>query len=130
MERKKYYKYMFLIGAIWNLVIGLMFIALSPLVDILVPMFGMEVPPSLIFYHSFFGIVTVFGIGYYLVARDITKNHGIVMLGTIMKFYAFVLYLIYFILGYSNFLPILFVIVDLIFACLFVEFFISFKKIE
>lgn len=130
MERKKYYKYLFLIGAIWNLVVGLMFIALSPLADVLVPMFGMEVPPSLVFYHSFFGIVAVFGIGFYLVARDLTKNHGIVVLGAITKFYVFILYLIYFLLGFSNFLPIIFVIVDLIFACLFVEFLISFKKIE
>ncbi|MFX1469846.1 MAG: hypothetical protein ACFFB8_14415 [Promethearchaeota archaeon] len=129
MERKKYYKYVFLIGAIWNLLVGLIFILTSPLVDSLVPMFGMEVPPSLIFYHSFFGIVTVFGIGFYLVARDITKNHGIVVLGAITKIYVFILYLIYFVLGYSNFLPILFVIVDLIFACLFVEFLINFKKI-
>ena len=130
MERKNYYKYLFLIGAIWNLVVGLVFIVLSPLADSLVPMFGMEVPPSLVFYHSFFGVVFVFGIGYYLVARNINKNHGIVVLGAITKFYAFILYLIYFILGYSNFLPILFVTVDLIFACLFVEFLISFKKIE
>ena len=130
MERKNYYKYLFLIGAIWNLVVGLVFIVLSPLVDSLIPMFGMEVPPSLIFYHSFFGSVIVYGIGYYLVARDINKNHGIVVLGIIAKSYVFILFLIYFILGYSNFLPMLFAIVDLIFACLFVEFLISFKKIE
>ena len=130
MERKDYYKNLFLISAIWNLIVGLVFIVLSPLADSLTTMFGMEVLPSLVFYHSFFGIVAVFGIGYYLVARDITKNHGIVVLGTITKLYVFILYLIYFILGYSNFLPILFVIVDLIFACLFVEFLISFKKIE
>jgi len=130
MERKNYYKYLFLISAIWNFIIGLVFIVLSPLADSLVPMFGMEVPPSLVFYHSFFGFVIVFGIGFYLVARDINKNHGIVVLGAIEKFYVFILFLIYFVLGYSNFLPILFVIVDLIFGCLFVEFLISFKKIE
>ncbi len=129
MERKKYYKYVFIIGAIWNILVGLIFILTSPLVDSLMPIFNMEVPPSLVFYHSFFGFVVFFGIGYYLVARDITKNHGIVVLGAILKTYVFILYLIYFVLGYSNFLPILFVIVDLIFACLFVEFLINFKKI-
>ena len=130
MERKNYYKYLFLIGAIWNLIVGLGFIVLSPLAESLIPMFDMELPPSLVFYHAFFGYVIVFGIGFYLVARDINKNHGIVVLGAIEKLYVFILFLIYFVLGYSNFLPILFVIVDLIFACLFVEFLISSKKIE
>lgn len=130
MEKKNYYKYLFLIGAIWNLVLGLMFIALSPFADSLFPTFGMEVPPSLIFCHGYFGIAFIFGIGYYLVARDINKNHGIVILGVLGKFYVVILFLIYFILGYTNFLPVALGIGDLIFACLFVEFLISFKKIE
>ena len=130
MERKKYYKHLFLIGAIWNFIVGGVFIVSSPLVESLIPMFGMELPPSLIFYQTFSGYVIIFGIGFYFVARDINKNHAIVVLGAIEKFFVFLLFLIYFILGYSNFLPILFIIVDLIFGCLFVEFLVNFKKIE
>lgn len=130
MERKKYYKSLFFIAAIYNLVVGLLFIALSPLADSLLPMIGMEVPPSLIFLHAFFGLASFFGIGFYIVAKNIDKNHGIVLLGTIGKLYVFTLFLIYFILGYTNFLPLPIAIGDLIFACLFIEFLISYKKIE
>ena len=130
MEKKNYYKFLFLIGAIWNLILGLLFIALSPLADSIFPMFGMEVPPSLLFLQSFFGVVVVFGIGYYLVSRNINKNHGIVLLGILTKLYVFILFLAYFIIGDSNFLSVVPAIGDLIFACLFVEFLIRFKKIE
>jgi hypothetical protein len=41
LERKIYYKYLFLIGAIYNIVIGVSFIALSPLGDSLSSIFGM-----------------------------------------------------------------------------------------
>jgi hypothetical protein len=121
---------MFLIGALWNFIVGASFFGLSPLLDTLAPLFGIEIPPSLVFYHAFFGFVFGFGIGYYLVARDLNKNHGIVVLGAIEKFYVFILFLIYFVLGYTNFVPMIFVIIDLIFGCLFVEFLIKFKKIE
>ena len=107
LERKNYYKYLFLIGAIWNLAVGFLFISLSPFADSIMPMLGMEVPPSLVFLQGFFGLTTLFGIGYYLVSRNIDKNHGIVLLGVIGKFYLFILFLIYFILGDTNFLPVL-----------------------
>ncbi len=130
LERKNYYKYLFLIGAIWNLVVGFLFIALSPLADSVFPLFGMESPTSLVFFQGFFGLTSLFGIGYYLVSRNIEKNHGIILLGVIGKFYLFILFLIYFIIGASNFLPVATVIVDLVFGCLFVEFLISIRKID
>jgi hypothetical protein len=127
--KKDYYRYMFLIGAIWNWIVGLIFILVSPFAVTLFPLFEMAVPPSLIFYHAFFGFVVVFGIGYYLVSRDINNNHAVVILGVFGKFFVFVLFVIYFILGDYNFAPVLFVIVDFIFGCLFLEFLINFKKI-
>ncbi|MHA2035115.1 MAG: hypothetical protein ACW972_07575 [Promethearchaeota archaeon] len=130
MEKKIYYKYLFLIGAIYNLLIGGAFIALSPLGDSLSSIFGMQTPPSLVFMHGFFGLVFIIGIGYYIVSRDIDNNHGVVILGAIGKFYMIILFSIYFALGYSNFLPVIPAIGDLIFGILFVEFLINHKKIE
>ncbi|MHA2009759.1 MAG: hypothetical protein ACXABO_18405 [Promethearchaeota archaeon] len=130
MERKIYYKYLFLIGAIYNIIIGISFIALSPLADSVTSAFGMETPPSLVFVHGFFGLVFIIGIGYYIVSRDIHKNHGVVILGAIGKFYMIILFLTYFLLDFSNFLPVIPAIGDLIFGILFVEFLISYKKIE
>jgi purine-cytosine permease-like protein len=79
--------------------------------------------------HGFFGLVFIIGIGYYIVSRDIDKNHGVVILGAIGKFYMIILFSIYFAQGYSNFLPVIPAIGDLIFGILFVEFLISYKKI-
>ena len=118
---------MFIIGALWNLILGLMFFLFPALGDTVYDITGTEVPPSLVFYHAFFGIVFIFGIGYYLVARDLDKNHAIVLLGAIAKTFVFLLFLIYFIIGDSNIVPVIFVIGDLIFACLFAEFLINYK---
>ena len=127
MDKIKYYKYMFIIGALWNLILGVMFFFLPALGESVFEMTGTEVLPSLLFYHAFFGIVFFFGIAYYLVARDLDKNHVIVLLGAIAKTFIFILFLIYFIIGHSNIVPVIFVIGDLIFACLFAEFLINYK---
>ncbi|MFX0030859.1 MAG: hypothetical protein ACFE8B_16720 [Candidatus Hermodarchaeota archaeon] len=127
MDKVKYYKYLFIVGALWNLILGFLFFVMPVMGDTVYEMTGVEVPPSLVFYHAFFGVVFSFGIGYFLVARDLNKNHGIVFLGAIAKVFVFVLFLTYFFIGDSNIIPVIFVIGDLIFAILFAEFLINFK---
>jgi hypothetical protein len=118
---------MFIIGALWNLILGFMFFIFPIFGDVAYEMTEMEAPPSLLFYHAFFGIVIGFGIAYYLVARDLSQNHGIVLIGAIAKTFVFILFLIYFILGDSNIVPVILTTGDLIFACLFVEFLINYE---
>jgi hypothetical protein len=85
IDKKDYYKYLFLTGAIWNIVLGI--------ISILSPLFmtgsftalGIEEPPSLMFYHLFFGVALVYGIGFYLLSTNLDQNHGIVILGVIGK---------------------------------------------
>lgn len=78
---------MFLFGAVFNLLvgfIGIFFYAFSvelffgsrALTDSLV---------AAVFFRLFMGAVIVFGIGYYLVSRDLSKNRGIVWLGAASK---------------------------------------------
>jgi hypothetical protein len=44
-------------------------------------MFGMQPPPSLFPFHAMFGFIIFFGVGYFIVSRDISKNHGIIVIG-------------------------------------------------
>lgn len=129
LEKTKYYKYLFLIGAIWNWAVAIILFLVSIfMVDLAASIFGMAIPPSFIWFHIVVCIIFIFGIGYYIVGRDLTKNRGIVILGVLEKYLFFTAFLIYFLLGDINILPILLTIVDVIFSCLFLEFLINYKS--
>lgn len=129
MEKKDYYKYMFLLAAIWNIGASVPFLILSVIDTSIFATMGMEVPPSLVFLHAFIFLVIAYAIGYYLVSRDIEKNHGVVIIGIIGKTSFFLCALIYVLLGDANFLLLVLGLVDLFFVCLFIEFLINFKKL-
>lgn len=129
MDRNKYYKYMFLSGAIWNWAVGILFTLLSIfLLPTLASLFGLLVPPSLIFVHSFLALVFAVGVGLFIISRDITKNHGIAQMCVVEKFLIFIVILVYFFLGDCNIFLVIPVIVDLIYGILFLEFAINVKK--
>ena len=118
---------MFFIGAIWNWVATLTF-AIGW--KFLFPLFGMAFPNYLVFYMMFLGLAFVFGIGYFWVSRDISLNHDIVRMGIIGKLIVFVSMLLAWIGGE---IPIIIVgsgVVDLIFAILFIEFLMAYRKLE
>jgi hypothetical protein len=127
MPREGYYKKMFFIGAIWNWVATLTF-AIGW--KFLFPLFGMAFPNYLVFYMMFLGLAFVYGIGYFWVSRDISLNHDIVRMGIIGKLIVFVSMLLAWIGGE---IPIIIVgsgVVDLIFAILFIEFLMAYRKLE
>jgi len=125
MPKQDYYKKMFFIGAIWNWVATLTFILGY---KILFPLFSMELPIYPVFMMMFLWLAFFFGIGYYWVSRDIYKNHDIVRLGIIGKLMVFV-YLLW--AGITGEVAIILVgpgIVDLVFAILYIEFLMTYKK--
>lgn len=69
-----------------------------------------------------------YGIGYIMVSRDITKNHGIIFIGVIGKILFFIDCIIALLLNEGNFFLLLTGSVDLIFAILFIEFLLAAKK--
>ena len=73
-------------------------------------------------------LIALFGIGYILVSRDISKNHGLVLIGALAKMSFFVFALIYFFLGDVNILIVLLGGIDILMAILFVEFLINSKE--
>ncbi len=129
LDKRKYYRYLFIIGAIWNWIVAISLFSVSIfMLDFVTTLFGMAVPPSLIWFHVIVALIFVFGIGYYIVGRDLSKNHGLVLIGALEKFLFFVILLIYFFLGDINILVLLLTGVDFIFGCLFVEFLINYNK--
>ena len=71
--------------------------------------------------------VLVFGVGYYLVSRNINHNHGIVVLGILGKVGVVTIYLIDYIWGAGLLIQTLIVAIDFLFALLFIEFLYSYR---
>lgn len=102
MDRKIYYKYLFIIGAIWNLAISILMFILSFFVN---P--GLN-ESDLFIHRGFLNAVMLFGIGYYLVGRNLEKNHAMVSMGALGKILVFGYFLTYFIFGVVDALKLLF----------------------
>ena len=128
MEKDSYYKNLFIFGAVWNIFVGVACILASLILFDISKLFGMATPPSLMWLHLYFIYVSIFGIGFYIVSNDITKNHGVVILGILEKLAIFIVALIYCIIGHINIVAVLLVSVDLVLACLFLEFLINFER--
>ena len=125
MPKQDYYKKMFFVGAIWNWVATSTFIFGY---KILFPLFGMSLPVYPVFFLMFLGLCFVFGIGYYWVSKDLTKNHGIVKMGIVGKLIVFVGLTWAGVSGQVHFILIGPGIVDLVFAILYIEFLMTSKK--
>jgi hypothetical protein len=89
----RFFSRMFFLAALWNFVAafgGLLFYQAQFLL-----LFGQEADTGdfhqALLYRAFAIVVLLFGVGYYLVSRDTTRNRGIVWLGTAGKVAAFAL---------------------------------------
>ncbi len=88
------YSRIFLVGALWNILIAVpALVALRLNITLL---FGAEHIDaifghylSLLAYVTMWAAVLIFGVGYYLVSRDVSKNHGIVWMAIVGKLYFF-----------------------------------------
>jgi hypothetical protein len=129
MGKSAYYKKLFFIAGLWNIVIAIpAWIGMIFQPEFAAGIFGMA-PPTLLYpYHAMLWFVISFGVGYLIVSNDITKNHGIVVIGILAKTLYFIDCVITLSLKQANVLLLLIGIGDLIFACLFLEFLYTFGK--
>lgn len=129
MEKKDYYKYLFIIGGIWNLILAVPQLLLS-FVD--GRNFFLEVNltgEALMFYQIFRLFVIGIGFGYTWVGLNINRNHGIVLLGIIGKILGFTYVLTYFFLSEIELFQVIVGTCDLIWVILFIEFLINYKRL-
>jgi hypothetical protein len=116
MTRPRYYKAMFYAAAIFNWIAaaGAAFHASGAL--------GISLQLDPLGRQLFALFVALFGYGYFIVGRDITRNEGIVWLGIIGKPLAFAVLLVHAIAGEVPFAVVIAGTGDLIFTILFIEF--------
>jgi len=92
--------------------------------------FGMQKPNGYLWYLGCLLFAAIMGFQYFLVGLDISKNHLVVSSGIISKFASFFAALLFFILGSCNWVLLLITAPNLIFASLFIEFFVNFKRLN
>ena len=73
---------LFVVAAAYDLVLGIaFFFAYGPIFTTL----AIPIPPNTSYIHITAAFVFVQGVGYWLVARDLARNHDLVRLGVIYK---------------------------------------------
>ncbi len=125
MPKENYYRKMFFVGAVWN------WLATIPLFfgyKLLFPLYDMALPQYPVFLLLFAGLCFIFGIGYFWVSRDVSKNHDIVRMGIAGKLLVFFAFLWAGISGQIHLVWIGAGIGDLVFTILYMEFLLTVKK--
>ena len=113
-----FYKRMFLVGALWNVAGGVFILAATSWVFSTA---GLHPPDPPVFYYGWLALAITFGIGYYMVYRDMYGNKSIVVLGIIGKL-AFSAVFIYCLIAFREQVPLFFLIPvggDLVFVVLY-----------
>jgi hypothetical protein len=83
---------------------------------------GIEQPGTLLPYYALLPQVTLFGIGYALLARDLTRNHAILALGAAGKTVFFLAVITYYFRGEINLVLVALLIGDMVQVGIFLDF--------
>jgi tryptophan-rich sensory protein len=113
-----FYRRMFFVGAAWNVVGGAGIVVLTGWIF---GRQGLTPPQPPLYYYAWIALFVTFGIGYYMVWKDMYSNQNIVILGIIGKL-AFSAVFIWNFLAYREKVPALFlipVVGDLVFVVLY-----------
>lgn len=129
MDKEKYYKILFLSASIYNILTSLIFIIVSILKEATIfTAFGVPMPNSMVWLQLSLLLILILGLGYIIVAMDISQNHGLVIIGGISKVVFFIITLIYLGLSEVGIMVVLLGGVDILFVCLFAEFLVKYGK--
>lgn len=121
MDRTKYHKILFTLAALWNWILAIAFLVL-PRIDInYFYIAGDSIPPTLLWFDAFMGLIFAFGIGFYLVSLNIDENHGFIKVACFEKVWVFIIPLYYFLIAEATIMVMAFAVVDLVFGFLFME---------
>jgi hypothetical protein len=116
-----FYRRMFLTGALWNLLGGIVLIIFAPWIF---GTAGLVPPHPPLFFHSWIALFMTFGIGYYMVSRNPYPNKNVVVLGMVGKL-AFSVIFVWNLRAFEGDVPPVFLIAvvgDLVFVILFGKF--------
>jgi hypothetical protein len=119
--RSAYYRGMFVAAAIWNLISAacVIFALTKPSAR---AELGFPGTPDAIALQLLAGCLFVFGLGYYWVSQDLTRNRDIVKLGVAGKPLVFLVFAWHAFMKDISMMLLLPSVVDLLFGALFLEF--------
>ena len=119
-----FYTKLFSLGALWNVCIGLTGVVFYEFSVTL--FFGSDAVAynliSVMFYKLLMIAIIVFGVGYFIVSRDLALNRGIVWLGLVCKLILFFIFTYLFIGGRATLLAFLTLCGDFIWSLFFMLF--------
>ena len=121
-QEKNKYSLLFLVAAIWNIVVATFCTVASPVAWSL--LFDFEFPDGLVMmlFRIMVLAIALFGLGYYIVSRDPGKNRGIVWMATIGKITLFLLFTNGFFSGYVTTIGITLLTGDFLWGIAFIYF--------
>ncbi|MHA1110413.1 MAG: hypothetical protein ACTSRE_04885 [Promethearchaeota archaeon] len=129
MDLQKYYKYMFLSGAIWNLAVGAIFLLITIFAyDFGIGLFEMTPPDSKVFIQGFLVLVFAIGIGLLAVSFKPKRYYWIVVMFAFEKYAINLVVIPHYFMAEFNFLFVAMILVDFIWGVLFTEFLIRYRK--
>lgn len=120
---------MFLVAAMWNWILAIGFLVLPRINMNYFLAVDLVIPNTMLWFDCFMGLIFAFGIGFYLVSKKMSENHGLIQVAAFEKSWVFVIGLAWFILGQASIWVVGFVIVDLFFGLLFIEDLRAIRKI-
>ena len=127
LNRELFFKRMFLTGSLWNLLGGVFILSFASWIFATA---GLIRPHPPLYFQAWIALFMVFGIGYYMVFRDMYGNKNLVLLGMIGKLAFSIIFILNFLL-FRGQVPSFFLIPvsgDLVFVFLFGWFLLSAKR--
>ena len=124
-KRDGFFKKLFLVAAIYDLVLGILFFAFY---EPIYKYFNIAIPNYPIYLQMAAAFVIAMGVGYYFVYKNLYRNIDLVKLGVVYKAVYSGLTSYWYFIGLGNVIFFWFAIFDFIFLILFVCFLIYAKK--
>lgn len=117
------YSRFFKVAAVYNFFAALFFLAFPGLgAELMLRGGTVTTFPAHMFYNITWAFVLIFGIGYYIVALDVDKNHGVVVIGIIGKLFFYFYFLYLFLRSQCTLFGLAGVSGDLLFSMMFAYF--------
>ena len=126
-SRMRYYCWLFLAAAAWNALAAGAVLFLLTNAAFRIRM-GISKPADPLSLQLLASCLLLFGLGYFWVSRALSKNHGLVKLGVIGKTIVFLLFFGHALAGGIPVTIAVPTVVDLLFAVLFLEFLVHWRK--
>ena len=127
MKNATFFKSLFLVAAIYDLFLGLIFLFMY---SAIFSFFNIPLPNYTMYLQLSAAFVIAMGVGYYFIYQNMTRNTDLVKLGVVYKtvYCSFAIY--FFLKGLAHIIFFWFAIIDLAFLLLFIWYLVEIRKLK